>query len=314
MITIQGDYEYFSHPENGETLAANRRTGEVIETMTVICPVGSRVTTPEQRKRNKEKAARGTLRRLSNRDLPFGHFCFVSLEERFENMSPENLARLVYLSTYIKYNSNKLMLTNKTVMKQNDLQTLFKVSRTTVHRFLKEAAKYLDINNGELSFKNANIFAKGEMRGKLGASLFQKIYIDGVRSLYETATKADNKKEVLRRFGYILKLLPFVNVEHNILCHNPLETDPDKIELLTLSEFCEYVGYSSENASRLADVYNEIYFEMNGERKRLCVITYEGHNNLDAKVCINPRIFYSGSFPERVKIFEVLSRCKNKSR
>ena len=64
--------------------------------------------------------------------------------------------------------------------------------------------------------------------------------------------------------GYIFKLIPYVNCEYNIICHNPLEKDLDLIEPMTVGEFCEAIGYDKTNASRLIKIYNEIIFEVDG--------------------------------------------------
>lgn len=58
-----------------------------------------------------------------------------------------------------------------------------------------------------------------------------------------------------------------MNREWNIACKNPEERDYDAIRYLRLGEFADMVGYSRDNAKRLAKELNSVRFEWHGKEQ-----------------------------------------------
>ena len=293
-------YEYITDSITGEILAIERATGAVYSTTTEQVIVGSTITTPEQKRehhrRNKRNKEIG-MRRLVND--PLGKYYFIIAHEQFENIAPENVTRLIYLSTFMNYKENKLMLTERLPMKYEDLPAVLGVSKSTAWRFWREVnGSYISKTAEGLIFTNNTVFRRGNLH-RNQFTQYQKIYIDGVRRLYLSVDKKYH-----RRLGEILKLLPFINLEYNILCRPEcaLESDISKIDTITVAEFCEWIGYDVAHLNDLLSAYREIRFNVNGRQERFCSLNYDGVNKKGAIICINPHILYCGSDYEKVEV------------
>ena len=288
-------YEYFTDINTGREMAIETATGNVIDTVNVTAPIGTRFYTPAQQRayiENREIEANRQLQRLSQKELPFGYYYFISSDEQFKDLTPETVTRLIYLNTFaLKYNSRQLMLTERTPMKRNDLIKVLGVSKATTHRFWKEVSPtYLTEDCNGVLLTNNNIFIKGKIKKGVEDNPYLKIYINGVRKLYRSTDTSNHK-----HLGYIFKLLPFINIEYNVLCFNPLEKDIESIEPLSLSNFCDLIGYNHTNLHRLLYIYRKLYFDVNNRRERFCSFVYNGVDKNNSMICINPHILYSGS-------------------
>lgn len=298
-------YDYILNDNTGEMLSVRRSTGEVTRAIQCVIPEGSLVYTPEEReenRRHKEEREKKFLARCNN--LPLGRFYFVPSDERFEGLTPETVTRLIYLNTFADYN-NKLMLTERTSIQYKDLPELLGIAKATVSSFWKEISpKYITKTKDKMLFTNGNIFVKGKISTASIKPEYLKFYTEGVSRLYQSTTKYQHK-----RLGYLFTLLPFINVEYNVLCYNPLEKDIDRIEFITLSEFCRLIEYSVSNMDRLFGVYNSVSFEVNGRKERFCSVVYDGTDQQNGKVFINPHILYSGSDYKKVEILGAFCRA-----
>lgn len=303
-MTMQG-YEYIADESTGKTMAVRRSTGEISEAVNITVPYGSIIYTPEsqeQYKERKEQERRNELRRLTGK--PLGSFYFVPVSERFANIAPETVTRLIYLNTFVGYD-NKLMLTKRTAMKRKDLTGVLNVSKSTVSRFWKEVSPtYITESDSGLIFSNNIIFKRGSIKTSKEYVQYQKFYINGIRTLYEATERSNH-----RQLGYLFKLLPFINLEYNMLCYNPLETAIEKIELISIADFCKMIGYDIAHLNKLMYIYRSIQFEVGGRYERFCAITYDGVNKNNAKIFVNPHILYCGSDYNKVEILGAF--CKN---
>lgn len=303
-MTMQG-YEYIADESTGKTMAVRRSTGEISEAVNITVPYGSIIYTPEsqeQYKERKEQERRNELRRLTGK--PLGSFYFVPVSERFANIAPETVTRLIYLNTFAGYD-NKLMLTKRTAMKRKDLAGVLNVSKSTVSRFWKEVSPaYITESDSGLIFSNNIIFKRGSIKTSKEYVQYQKFYINGIRTLYEATERSNH-----RQLGYLFKLLPFINLEYNMLCYNPLETAIEKIELISIADFCKMIGYDIAHLNKLMYIYRSIQFEIGGRYERFCAITYDGVNKNNAKIFVNPHILYCGSDYNKVEILGAF--CKN---
>lgn len=293
-------YYNITDDKTGKVFAVERATGELYETVNVDMPIGSIYYTPEQQRKYKEKKERERKKQMciSNANK-LGKFYFVLSDERFSELAPETVARLIYLNTFINYNDNKLMLSKRTHMKYKDLSSVLGVSKATVSRFWKEVSpRYITKHDNDLMITNNAVFNRGYLPQKQYTA-YQKFYIDGVRKLYENAERKYHKQ-----LGYLFKLLLFINIEYNLLCYPEctLETDINNIELISMADFCNWIGYDIKHLNALIDTYRNIYFDVNGRQERFCTFIYDGVNKRGAKICINPHILYSGSDYSKVEV------------
>lgn len=297
MENLQG-YEYITDSNTGRTLAIRRATGEVSETIQCCLPTGTISYTPESQEMYREQRAREQMKKLRRiKNDPLGNFYFVPSNEQFVGLSPETVTRLIYINTFVGYD-NKLMLTERTPMKRKDLAEVLNLSKSTISRFWREVSpKYIIENDSGLIFTSSLYFKKGLIKNKTEHIRCQKIYIKGVRKLYKT-TKRNNH----RQLGYLFKLLPFINVEYNLLCYNPLETDIEKLQLVSIADFCKMIGYDIVHLNKLLYIYKSIRFDVGGKYERFCTIIHDGVNRNNAKICINPHVLYSGSDYNKVEV------------
>lgn len=255
--------------------------------------------TPEEEQRKAEQAEKRRGHEFYYRRENGERFVFVdSSEPRFEALKPATVAKLIYLSTYVNYD-NKLMLGYQN-MKRKNLKDVLGVSRWTADKFYEDVnGRYVfDSGSGGLSL-NPSFFWKGKLKKK-NMNPMQQLYINAVRSLYESANGKHHSQ-----LGYIFMMLPFINREWNVICNNPFETDIDKVEPLTIKEFCKAIGYDVSQVGRLIGAYDRLTFTADGKEQKFCLFVNDGCNNCKSKVIVNPNILYVGSNKNRVEVFKL---------
>lgn len=299
MVFSDGKY----HQETGyERLddyhAVQRSTGEIVAAHQQQVIVGSLIFTPEQQEAYKKRKAREekeAIRRTNNKGL--GRYYFVNSENRYKDISPQTMARLTYLGTFLKYNSNILCNRNGLPMNKGDIESIMRLSKATFYRFWNEAfGQYLsEDSSGHICL--VNDFKRGTIKKVKTHTAYQKIYIEAVRELYESVPASKH-----RHLGYIFQMLPYVNLEYNILSFMPDETNINAIEPMTVDEFCSLIGVVTEKRSRIIKEYSEIVLPVRGHLERFCSFVLDGLNIDRAKIFINPHIMYRGSNWERVEV------------
>lgn len=303
-------YEYLD-TVNGTARVVEKKTGEIMYADAVIAPDGSRILTPEQQRiiaEKRAKAERERQRKEDNKEL--GKFYFVNSSVYYDDVSPEVVARLIFLGTYIgRYNSTQLWLNKVKSVAKEDLRELLGISDATFRRFWKVVeGKYMYQKDGGI-YMAEQFFWKGDLRKNARNFLeFHRAHIQAIRNLYNcTAT------EKHRYLGYVFQMMPFINYEYNILCLNPDEIDRNKIEPLTLNDFCDLIGYSQRQRARLCKIYSSIMFDVAGRKEYFCGFFLTGSMTREtARIIINPRIIYRGSDWHNVACLEALMKSCDK--
>lgn len=162
--------------------------------------------------------------------------------------------------------------------------------KPTADRFWSDIKdKYFRRDNDGFLHTVGQAFIKGKLDVS-SSSEYQRLYIAVLRELYEKIPVTQHK-----RLGYVLKMLPYLNFEFNILCHNPMENAQDKILPMTVSEFCEIVGYDKTHASDFAKEYGKFTFTVKERKEVFCKFVFDGSDTTTAHIYINPRLVYKGS-------------------
>lgn len=263
----------------------------MIDTVTVVVDVGSIIYTPEQQERYKERKQREAKRILKQEELKHRRnntpkFCFVSTEEEWSGVRPATMARLVYLATFLDYGGYlKTNLHRK--MRRSDLEGILRLKKSETYKFWNEVKdKYLlEEENGDLSMRE-EFSCRGEL--SLGGR-YQQIFVDSVRALYQKTAPTQHKY-----LGYVFQVLPFVNIEYNILCTNPMEKNLDLVDPISIDDFCAAVGYSKDQRARLMRVYASITFPVDGKQEHFCAFVTNGADIGSTKIFVNPHILYHG--------------------
>ena len=297
---------------DGNPLLVNRATGEVLQGRYVAVYPGDKIASPDQQEANRqyiENLKKAIGRRTASRDL--GKYFFIAGGQRFSDIKPQSATRLIYLQTFADYSThqgNRLKMNSKTNMKFDDLKKVLGLQRDAVKEFWDDVSpKYL-IEDKDGLLINSDIFVKGTIYKQQNES-FYRAYCRGVRKLYEATPKRKHGQ-----LGYLFQLLPFINVEFNVLCFNPSETDIDRIEFMNLDEFCELIRYDKSKRDRLLEIYKGLTFDVADKdgthRERFVSITGDGLTKGEHRLYVNPRVLYSGSDYKQVLILGGLSKGK----
>lgn len=285
-------YSYQENPETGDIYAIDDRTGEVHEAVLGYHILGSYYRTPAQVEIDRERRMqRKAFFEAKQRKNKLGKFFFVRIEDAFNRISPETMARLLLLGTYLQYNKTTLMVTQRKAMEKDDLPAVLGLSRTTTNRFLAEVSpQYLSINDDNSLSMNTPLITFGKMDTKQAR---QKVF-HTLRMLYLSLPKSKH-----RYLGYIFKMIPYINIEYNVLCRNIFETELDKIHMITDKEFCRMIGYDCSAVSRLRKCMEEIKFRVCDHEEPFCMFVSAGKRTW---IAINPRIIYGGRHSESVTL------------
>lgn len=78
--------------------------------------------------------------------------------------------------------------------------------------------------------------------------------------------------------------------------------DLDKIQFLSLAEFCNIIGYNISQLNRLLNIYKNITFDVKGKQKIFCAFAYSGLDRKTSRIFVNPHILYNGTNYNKVKV------------
>lgn len=275
-------------------------TGEVKELHNIEVEDGSiiKIITPEQQEIIKSKEQQKIYRADLYNEL--GDFYFLMNENKLGNLSPANTARLIYLCTYLNYD-NEFMLNHKQKIKKSDIQNLLKISKRAFYNFWNEINPTYIIDDGNRLRLSTREINKGKTTSK--KTSYRKLWIKQVRELYKATPISKHK-----HLGYVFQLLPFINIEYNIVCQNPRERILDKIQPLTIKDFCWIIEYNPNQSTRLIETYKNIAFDFKGKKEYFVSFVINTSSLDEAKIFINPHIMYSGNNYKNVEVLGVFAK------
>lgn len=230
----------------------------------------------------------------------YGSFSFSHYDELLSrNIEEQYIIRFLYLCTYLELNdtTNRIHYgkTNDGLATEKDLKEILKMDKKEKERTFERTKKaFIDyeliyINKDRTISVNSKYCTKGKIKDKDLLKESVKIMDEGIRDIYERATITEHKK-----LGLLIKLLPYINFNHNIICSNPTENDIEKIIPLNMKELCNKVGYNPTNSNRLKrDLFA---LTVNGEL--VVKITETGKAKF---ITINPRVYYKGTDKDKLK-------------
>lgn len=300
--------------DEGKKTYKDRLTGKEYESITqnVECPKGSKIVVyhPAQLeamdRKNQQK-----IERVRNRDL---NFYFVLSKDRRGVLEPQTIARLFYLATFLHSNDNILRYDSGTAIKRAEMAKLMELSNSTIDSFLKEVVGRYIFRQTDGSMAISSDFFRGQMAGHIKQGTdnsYQKIFIKSLRELY-CQTPASKH----RYLGYLFLLLPFINWEYNVLCWNAEEGDIDKINPMSLSDFCSVIGYDDNggrNSQKLVNAYSQLRFVFRGREMDVCA--YLDNVTTGKKYfVVNPNVIYRGHDRRKVEAFGVFFPCKARTK
>lgn len=213
----------------------------------------------------------------------FTWLLFNNTQELLPNVSPANITRLMYVSTFLGYNGYLLTANNK-IMTKEGLQKQLKLSKNMFYNFWKEM-----LNENIFCEKDDKIYLNNTLFGKGSAKNintdFTRLYVDGIRYIYENCEDAKQHKTLC----YLFKVIPYINKQFNIITKNDINIkERDEIIPMTVPEFGGLVGIDNSHSRRLINILRTIQIDA---EYAFVLVSYGD----DTYMCINPHIYYAGS-------------------
>lgn len=266
---------FFVDTETGDTQEA--QGGQYIEQEEI-----------ERRRRARKRAQQQAIRRAANdeRTRKFGNFTFCRYTPStpfWANMPNADLVRLFYLSTYILYERSTLCYSNGRALTADSLPEVLQTSESTCRRFLAamEQQDYLQIEDGAVTM-NTEYFARQSIRYWRGDERsFIRVYHNAYHCLYR---QLENRQR--GQLAYLIRMIPYLHEERNIVCVNRFEHDASRIVPLDDKRICEAVGYNPNQSARLMKDLQALHLE-NGQPAFI-------YNAEQRCFIVHPALFYEG--------------------
>lgn len=297
-----------------KTYKINPKTGETVEMMQLLVPIGTITRSPYQQKATQEwleskKRREEKLRYMNLAKKELGNFYFILADNVFADLKPQTVAKLVMLCTYLWYD-DMFRRSQKNTIKKTDLQKILNISKKAAYDFFKEVEnRYIVERDGDLYISESAHIFRHKLPDCQGTEFthYQKAYCNSIRKLYNATSVRKHKQ-----LGYVFRLIPYINLQYNIFCRNPFEQELKEIEPLTVADLCDLVGYDTTQASRLLKELQALTFEHNHEEEFLISYVDNGTNTPYSKrIFVNPNIIYNGSDFRQVKVLGAFCKTKN---
>lgn len=219
---------------------------------------------------------------------------FDSKEEYYPNVSDSMLAKIVYLITYMDYDSNLLVVQDsptspKRPMLKKDVAKVIRLHRCKFSRFWDELlATGIITEESDGKLRVCSLFCKGSLTKKNMAAM--KVFTHAVRYMYENIDVRSHQY-----ISYLFRLIPYINLKYNVFCKNPLETDKSEVVRMTAKDMCHIFGIDDANVKRFIKTLFKLSFvDRNGDKRSVITLVTNYKNDGERNfVLINPQ-FYAG--------------------
>lgn len=225
-------------------------------------------------------------------------WCLFNSMDRFKNLNKKDIARLLYLAIYVNYTDGILKKGDGTKITTDTVHTLIKMSKKRgkefIHKLVNE--QIIQVDDDQQIYMNPKIFFKGEIDEikKVDKDLrYIRLFRNTVRQIFENA-----KENELAHIATIYSVLPYINLNHNYICHNPKEEDVQQIKMIdtkTLSNKLNYNNYSKMMSQlRKLTVNGEPvfnFFDDVKDARRKCIV-------------VNPSVVYAGNNAEHLEVLK----------
>lgn len=242
------------------------------------------------------------IKRLENSNLfkeyikeSFGDFFFNYYKKSVGN---EYLFRFMYLCTFMNY-KNYIEFGNakgeNKLAKKKDIKEILNLQKTafndTYNYFIKN--KMIVEDEEGYILVNDKFCNKGKIRriDYIRRNGSVRMFEDGIKELYEKATAKEHNQ-----LGLLVKLLPYIHFDMNIVCENPSE-DWEDIKPLSLTKLAKLLGYSTTQKLRNA------IFDLTVDNESAIMVAKI--NKVDM-IAVNPKIYYKGNNIESLQYLQRL--------
>ena len=249
---------------------------------------------------------------FNSEEYGFYNHCFFN---KISYQEKQYITRFMYLGSYSDYEGYMVKDINnkkkREYIKINETMGLLNLSQRefmNTKQYLIDN-DFIEVDKDNKIIINKKYINKGEV--KMSNKEFQKVENDYVRvfdntvkTIYENSTPKEHK-----RLGLLFQILPYLNVEHNVLCtlDTVNEKDETKIKAITMKELCLLIGYDVTKSTRLK---RELLNITIGEE--LVIGVFETKNG--KAIIVNARLFYKGSDLDNLNGIRAFFKIKNNVR
>ena len=209
--------------------------------------------------------------------------------------------RFIYLSTFMSYNDGYITHKDHKVDKHG-LSAIFGVSAnafTTIYKTLVGHQLIMCDDKGYY-YINPDYCYRGSIAdNKQYRSGYTRVFIDSIRELYSKAL--DSREHKL--LGRLILVLPYVNIYHNVICHNIKEKEMEKLVLPNSAELDSILHVSTRNSDKKIKELLEITV---GGRPAILNISH----NQAKMYAVNPSIYYGGTNLSQLQELDGYFRAK----
>lgn len=213
-------------------------------------------------------------------------------------LTDSDIIKALYLATYLDYDSY-LKLDNGKLMAKSDIQEVVGVNKNLFGVWYNKMISLNIISKDD----NGIHMSKGYyVKGVISKNKdYNRMFIRGTRQIYE-----DNKSSNQTMIGSVIRLLPYVNAYTNVLCWNPLESDPEKIAPITIGQLAKYFGYEGDEKRMMNAISKIRVFDSHP----LVLFFNDGEVRSENYLMFHPHVCYSGrneNMEEVYKMFVMMS-------
>lgn len=256
------------------------------------------ITSADERERLRKRAENKKVQEdyaLAQREMcgDFYWTLFESKEEYYPDVSDSLLAKIVYLITYMDYDTNLLVVQDsptspKRPMTKKDVAEVVRLHRCKFSRFWNDLlATGIVVEEDDGKLRVCDRFCKGSLTKKNATAM--KVFTHAVRYMYENTDVRTHQY-----IAYLFRLIPYISLRHNVFCKNPLATTLAEAEVMTAKDMCHLFGIDESNLKRFIKTLFKISFvDKKGDvRSVITVVTdYKNYGERNF-ILINPQ-FYS---------------------
>lgn len=206
--------------------------------------------------------------------------------------------RYIYLCTYMNYDGFLEFGNAKNegrLVTKSDLFEMLNLSKRECYNTID----YL-VDNKLITFEdkyikiNSNICVKGKIESKKDVV---RMFNKAIQSIYLNSLPKEHKKLAL-----LIKLLPYVHYDTNVICDNPTEEYKELIKPYSLTQISTILKYST------VQKFKKGLMDLKVNNESVIMITKINNKNM---IVVNPKIYYKGNNLDKmqgiISLFKIAS-------
>ena len=265
--------------------------------------IGSTVLSPKQKEVIKKKSEiqqeQKEFRKYQKESLGnFVFFLYQHIDDLQEKLGDNDLVKYMYIGTFVKKDGILQKDDNRTNISKRQLKRMLDLVKSDFYKFYNKLIENnLIYEKDDNLYINVNYFYRGtiaqyEKLSQQKIEEFTRMYTKTTRDMYENTTKRQHK-----RVAIAYKLLPYTHWKYNILCRNPLELEKGKLDMLTIRDVMQYLGYGMTNTTR----FKRDFYGIKCYDSTIFASVQKNVDYADSTIIVNPHVFYRGNNIEELQ-------------